>query len=369
MQQISVLGAGSFGTTLAHLLAHSGSRVALLSRSEETAHKINQTRTNPAYFPDSQLPINITATADISAALSGSNTVYLAVPCKYLRNFVEEHAAALASWLQYGGGDAASGAGPGAEVADMDRVVCNCTKGLLLEPTQRTNEWLAAWMAQASTPGCALVHLSGPNLAAEIMAGAPAAAVAAALQDQQWAAQRVQAQLMSPLYRVYTGSDPVGVEVAGFYKNVLAIAAGALQGLELGSNSLAALITRGLAEMGRLVRYFGGDPASLLGLAGVGDLVATCGSPLSRNFQVGMRRARGESSAAILASMQQVAEGVQTSRALHEWAVAPPAPGRQDADWPELPIAAEVYRILFEELEPRSAIIALMQRPPRGESV
>ncbi|MCC7476870.1 NAD(P)-dependent glycerol-3-phosphate dehydrogenase [bacterium] len=354
MREVSVLGAGSFGTTLAVLLDCAGVSSSLFCRSQETADEINTSRTNSAYFPGRTLPERLHATSSLSEALEHSKTVYLAVPCKYLRSFLNENEALFKTWVST---DRAA-----------DLVLCNCTKGLLLDPTQRSGEFLQQWFAAdsvtASTP--ALVHLSGPNLASEIMAGFPAAAVAAASQQQQWAAQRIQDQLMSSRFRVYAGSDPVGVEVAGFYKNVLAIAAGALSGLELGSNSLAALITRGLAEMGRAVRHFGGDPATLLGLAGVGDLVATCSSSLSRNFQVGYRRARGESTEEILAAMQQVAEGVQTCRALHDWMAAPLAGG---APWPELPIALEVHRILFEGLSPADSIRALMLRPPRTESV
>ncbi len=355
MQQVSVLGAGSFGTTLAALLGSAGHKATLYCRSKDNADEINRSRTNRLYFPDTVLPEKVCATASLTEALGNTTSVYLAVPCKYLRSFITENSAELRDWVR-------AAVGP--------VVICNCTKGLLLDPTQRSNEWLRQWLAQGTAPvKTALVHLSGPNLAAEIMAGSPAAAVAAAVPDEQWAAQLVQAQLMSSRFRVYTGNDPIGVEVAGFYKNVLAIAAGALQGLGLGSNSQAALITRGLAEMGRLVRYFGGQPASLLGLAGVGDLVATCGSPLSRNFQVGMRRAKGESTEQILSAMQQVAEGVQTTRALQDWASQPPAPAIAGLVWPELPIAVEVSRILFEDVSPLDSISSLMLRPPREEQV
>lgn len=347
-----VLGSGSFGTTLAVLLARMECRVSLVCRQTVTAEQINSSRSNPVYFPEFRLPDNIIATAEIELALREVDTVYLAVPSKYFKTSLTEYASGLQQWPA---------------LLDGSACICNCTKGLLLDPTARCDAWLQHFLAGLAAPqqAPALVHLSGPNLAAEIMRGSPAAAVAAALPAQLWAAQRVQSQLMSEQFRVYTGSDPVGVEVAGFYKNVLAIAAGAVEGLGLGSNTLAALVTRGLAEMGRLVRYFGGDPATLLGLAGVGDLLATCGSPLSRNYQFGARRARGESSAEILASMQQVAEGVQTARALHEW---PAATGADSGDWPELPIAQEVFRLVHEGAEVQDSILRLMRRPPRGES-
>lgn len=341
---IAVVGAGSWGTALARLLALGGHPVTMHCFPPEIASGINRNHRNPLYFADTPLPSSLNATSSVPEALDGSPTVYLVVPTIYLRRFIGEHLAAWHSW-------AANTAFP---------VLCNCTKGLLLQPTQRTDEWLAQLL-----PGVPLVHLAGPNFASEIIAGQPAAGVVA---GPQAAARRVQRQVMCDSYRAYTGSDPVGVEVAGFYKNILAIAAGAVHGLGLGENARAALITRGLAEMGRLVAYFDGDPATLSGLAGVGDLMLTCGSAKSRNFQVGQRRAAGEPLTQILAEMTQVAEGVTASRAVHLWPAEHHAPGqRRAAGWPELPIAREVYRIVHEEADPRESILTLMRRPPKAE--
>lgn len=335
--RITVAGAGSWGTTLASMLARNGWEVALHCVPETIATGILRDRRNPLYFPDIELPSGIHATGDLAQALDGSDTAYLVIPTRYLREFFSAHENPWRTWA----------AGP-------DRVLCNCTKGLLLEPTQRTDDYLARLLPHAQ-----LAHLAGPNLAVEIMAGQPAAAVVA---GPGAAAARVQAQLMCETYRVYTGEDVTGVEVAGFYKNIIAIAAGALSGLGLGDNTKSVLITRGLAEMGRLVDYFGGCARTLSGLAGMGDLIVTCSSRLSRNFQVGLRRAQGQPLKQIIAEMTQVAEGIQASQAVHTW---PTEHGL--AGWPELPIAEQVYSFVHQGADPAAAIRALMQRPPKAE--
>lgn len=306
---------------------------------ETIANGIFRERRNPLYFPDVELPSAIYATADLGEALAGASTVYLVIPTRYLRQFFTQHESAWRAWVQESGDT---------------RVLCNCTKGLLLGPTELTDAWLARVLPEA-----ALVHLAGPNLAAEVMAGQPAAAVVAGAEH---AARRVQAQLMCEQYRVYTGTDRTGVEVAGFYKNIIAIAAGALSRMGLGDNTRAVLITRGLAEMARLTQYFGGDARTLSGLAGVGDLIVTCSSSLSRNFQVGVRRADGQPLEQIIAEMTQVAEGIQASRAVHEWPTEHGLSG-----WPELPVAAQVYAFLHEGVDTATALRALMSRPPKAE--
>ncbi|MCH7472172.1 hypothetical protein IIA79_04385 [bacterium] len=201
---ITVAGAGSWGTTLAWMLAQNGREVCLLCRQQSVAGSINKDRRNPLYFPEVELPSAVQATTSITKALEGNPTVYLAVPARYLRDFVQPHLDSWQAWSRRGG------------------VLCNRTKGVLLEPTERVGGWL-----EQALPGLKLVHLSGPNLAAEIMAGHAAAAVVAGPKE---AAGLVRQQLMCDTYRVYTGDDPVGVEVAGFFKNIIAIAAGAASG-------------------------------------------------------------------------------------------------------------------------------------------
>jgi glycerol-3-phosphate dehydrogenase (NAD(P)+) len=333
---VAVLGAGSWGTTLSKLLAGNGNGVRLHCYPADIAAGIRETRRNPLYFPDVELPAGVEPCTDLAAALDGVGVAYLVIPTRYLRSFFAEHQAALSGW------DAAG------------HVLCNCTKGLLLDPTQRTDEWLRQML-----PAVQLVHLAGPNLAAELMAGHPAAAVAA---GDAVAARAVQDQLMSGQYRVYTGPDTVGVEVAGFYKNIIAIAAGAVDTLGLGDNTKSVLITRGLAEMGRLVAYFGGDERTLSGLAGIGDLVTTCAGRKSRNFQVGMRRAQGQPLSQILEEMTQVAEGITAVQAVKQWPAEHGLTG-----WPELPIADEVFRFVHEGCEPGESISRLMLRPPKAE--
>ncbi len=321
--------------------AAGAARIQWYCRDAQQALTINRDGRNPQHFSERALPGGVVATAAIAEALHGCDVVYLAVPAAALRETVNAHSGVWELWqdTQQAGG--------------LSPVVCNCSKGLLVDPTQRSNEWLAS-----ALPRTELVHLSGPNLAAEIVAGKPAAAVAASLSSK--AAQIVQSQLSSEQFRVYTGDDLVGVEVAGFYKNIIAIAAGIADGLGLGSNARAVLITRGLAEMGRLVEHFGGNPGTLHGLAGMGDLIVTCSSPLSRNFQVGQRRAGGQSLEQIEGEMTETAEGVNTSRALGDLATG-------SINWPELPIAQQVYRILHEEADPQEAIGMLMRRPLKAE--
>ncbi len=333
----TVIGSGSWGTSIATLLAINNVSVSIYCRNSNIADEINNTRKNTSYFANLTLPDGIYATGNLSEALNHSDIVYLVVPTKFIRSFILSK---ITNWR--------NACGP-------DTVLVNCTKGLLLEPTQRTDDWLAQTL-----PACTLLHLSGPNLAAEIMAGLPAAAVVC---GESAAAHRVQQQLLSERFRVYTGSDLIGVEVSGFYKNIMAIAAGLLTELGLGHNARAALITRGLAEMSRLTAHFGGDPEGLAGLAGLGDLIVTCSSEMSRNFQVGMRLGRGQSLEQIQAEMTQIAEGIQASRALHEW----PADHGSD-DWPDLPIAGEVFAILHEGADPRLALARLMTRPARSET-
>lgn len=350
LKRICVAGAGSWGTVVAALLARNGHEVSLVCREPEVAEGIRRLGENPKYARGLRLPDAVHVTCDLASALSISSSAYLAIPSRYLRAAVLDDITAWRNWAAYSGTHA---------------MICNLSKGLLSGPVQRTDEWLAE-----ALPGVSIVHLSGPNLAAEIAQGLPAAAVAAAAPGQrgQEAAARVQAHLNNAQYRVYTGQDPVGVETAGFYKNIIAIAAGLAQGLAIGSNAHAVLITRGLAEMGRLVQHLGGQPTTLLGLAGVGDLIATCGSSLSRNFQTGTKLAMGMTLDEIQASSVEVAEGVQASRALHEW---PAELATQNSplgrNWPELPIATQVYRVTHEGLDPKSALDELMSRPPRQE--
>jgi glycerol-3-phosphate dehydrogenase (NAD(P)+) len=366
MESVCVVGAGSWGTALSTVLAGNGIGVRLYAREAAVAALINAEHRHPSRFSGLKLPGSVQALSSLAEALDGVSCAYLVVPTEYLRALVSEHEAVWQRWLTETApapaDDAVSGDGSPVRGGFGGRVLCNCAKGLLSSPAALPDEWMREQFEQlAGAAGrFALTHLAGPNLAAEIMAGSPAAAVVASLPAESAAAQEVQRQLNCARYRVYTGTDQIGVEVAGFYKNILAIAAGAVHELGLGHNTRAALLTRGLAEMGRLVRSFGGESQTLLGLAGVGDLVVTCSSPLSRNFRAGMLRAQGLSLAQIREQMDEVAEGINACLALRQWAEAGQA-------LPELPISDEVYRIVHEGVDPRESLLRLMTRPPREE--
>ena len=331
MGTVAVMGAGAWGTALALLHARAGEDVRLWARDPALAERTAATRRNDAYLPGAELPSGILVTADAGRALDGADLVALAVPSVGLR-------AQLEDW--------------GARVP-ADATLASLVKGLEVE----TGRFATAVVADAL--GCdpdRVVAVSGPNLAAECAAGAPSATVAAC--PDLGRAQRVQAALMTPAFRVYTNPDRLGVEVGGVVKNVLAIVAGAAHGLGHGANTAAFLITRGLAEMTRLGVALGADPLTFQGLAGVGDLVATCTSPASRNRTVGERLARGGRHADVLASMDQVAEGVRAAPAVAALAAAHGV---------DMPMVAAVVAVTRDDADIAGVAGALLSRPPRSE--
>jgi len=321
---IAVLGAGAWGTVVAQLLARNGHTVRLWARSVAVAESLRRTRRAEALGVSSLHPA-VTPTSDLGRALDAAAAAFVAVPCRAYASLVDDlgrapHAAALVS----------------------------CAKGFLDPDLRRPSAALAA-----ATPRVAV--LSGPNLAGEIALGLPAAATVAS--DQDDLAERVQRWLSQPSFRVYRSRDPIGVEASGALKNVIALAAGMSDELGLGENTHAALLTRGLAELARLGRALGGDTQTFYGLAGVGDLIATCASPRSRNHQVGARVARGERIEAIEAS-GITAEGVPTVRHVVRFAAAHGL---------DLPICREVEAVIDRGKPPREAIHDLMTRAPKGE--
>ena len=324
---VAVLGAGAWGTVVAWLLARNGHHVRLWSHRGAQAHAIQATRANPDYLPGLELPPTLSATADLAAALHGVEAAFVAVPSRAVRGLAE----ALAR-LGY--------VGP----------VVSCTKGLEVGSLKRVSEVLAEQL-----PGAALAALSGPNLASEIALGLPAATTVASRDVRL--AQRVQRLLQQPTFRVYTSPDVAGVEAGGALKNVIALAAGISDGLGLGDNARASLITRGLAELVRLGVALGGDTRTFYGLAGLGDLVATCASDRSRNHQAGVRLAHGATLEELEAS-QLTAEGIPTVKAVAESELAASV---------ELPISQQVYRVVFERKDPRAGIVDLMTRAERAE--
>ena len=331
MRSITVLGAGSWGTALAVHLGRQNHEVRLWARDSSFAAEIRAARTNPVYLPDHTLPERVTVTADLAAALDGSDIVVSAIPSHGCRAVVR---AATPLTLR-------------------DAVFVSATKGLESESLLRMSEVIAA-EAGASHP---VVVLSGPSFASEVARQQPTALLAAS--SDRAAMELVQAEFRGPSLRLYGSDDVVGVEMGGAMKNVIAIAAGVVEGLDLGHNALAALITRGLAEVTRLACAAGGRRETLAGLSGLGDLVLTCTGTLSRNRHVGIELARGRALPEILAGMKMIAEGVRTTGA----ALALGA--RHHV---ELPIATQMAEVLAGRTDVRSALDALMLRRQRVEA-
>ncbi len=330
MDRIAILGAGSWGTALCTLLAGRES-VRLWARSASLAECIQRERRNPHYLPDIALPGNVHATSDLARATEGADCAVLAVPSAGMRETVERAAPHLAGI----------------------QLIISAAKGL--EDT--TGLRMSEVIAQVTGGGNPVACLSGPNLALEVARGIPTASVAASVESD--AAGACQSLWMGPTFRVYTSTDLVGVELAGAMKNVIAIAAGICEGLGFGDNSRAALMTRGLAEITRLGVALGAQTSTFLGLAGVGDLIATGGSHLSRNYRVGAGIGAGRALEEVLADIGQVAEGVPTTRAICLL-------GRRVGV--EMPISEALFRVLFEGASVRDLITGLMLRPPRTES-
>lgn len=313
------------------MLGNAGHEVRLWARRAEFAAELAHTRENRDYLPGTLLPESVTATADLAAALDGAQRVVVAIPSIGVREVMTE-AAPL--------------------VAVRALVIC-ATKGLERPSGHRMSEVLAETLAPAQPR---LVALSGPNLSAEIAAGMPAVSVVAAAEEA--AALAAQELLSNRLFRVYTNSDIIGVELSGAMKNVIALGAGISDGLGYGANAKAALLTRGMAEMARLGLALGARAATFSGIAGIGDLMATCSSPLSRNYSVGFRLGQGEAPEAIRRSMHNVAEGVFTTAAARDIARAANV---------EVPVTEAVYRVLYDGSSPTEEVRALMARRWRAE--
>lgn len=326
--RIAVIGAGSWGTTVASVVT-TKAEVTLWARRPALATALAE-GANPDYLPGIDLP-RLAASADLAEVLDGAEAVLVAVPSHGLRTVLES----------------------AADLIDPDVTVLSLTKGLEQGSNLRMTQVIAE-VLEGHDPHRIGV-LSGPNLAREIMAGEPAATVVA-LRDLDEAA-RLQAAIMTPAFRVYTNNDVIGAEVAGATKNVMAIGAGMVHGLGFGLNTMAAMVTRALAEVTRLGIALGGHPLTFGGLAGVGDLMATCLSDLSRNHRVGVELGRGRRLADIIADTKMVAEGVKSTRPVLDLAAA------HDI---ELPIAAEVARVL-DGGDPAESAGRLMGRAAKPE--
>src|ERR1700722_1011603 len=342
MPKIAILGAGSWGTALAIILSRSprNHEIALWSRDAALAASLQDTAENKTYLPGCPVPSRVQATDSLSSALERADIVVSAIPAAYVR-------AIFTSARPY---------------LQQKVPVVSATKGLEPFTHLRMSEVLLSLLASNFSPEVAV--LSGPSFAAEAARGEPTAVVVASGSPLQIAtsrtqlASRIQEEFAAPGFRLYVNDDVLGVELAGAMKNVMAIAAGACQGLGLGSNAVAALITRGLAEMTRLVVALGARAETLSGLAGLGDLVLTCTGSLSRNRQLGIELGKGRALVEIVASTRMVAEGVGTAGALLALA---------SEHQIELPITAQVNAILHHGKSPRDAMEEIMGRPQKRE--
>jgi glycerol-3-phosphate dehydrogenase (NAD(P)+) len=327
--RVVIIGAGAWGTTLAGLAHRAGSAVTLVARNPAVYRSLTTTRKHPVSLPGYRLPAEVGVVQDAAEAFAdGVDLVVVAVPSA-----------------------AVDGAAATIAASDYRGPIVTATKGIDPETLLTSSERIVR-----VTPSSSIMALSGPNLAAEIAAGQPAAAVIAG--EDTHAARAARNALMSDAYRIYTSIDVTGVEVAGALKNVIAIGAGIGDGLGAGQNAKAAYMTRGIAEMARLGVALGANPLTFAGLAGIGDLIATCTSEKSRNHTVGRGLAEGRSLDAILAALPEVAEGVPTTRA---------ALRLGKVKGVELPIAAQIARVMFEGVSPAAAIATLMSRDATEE--
>lgn len=332
MKRIAIVGAGSWGTALAVMAARAGHQVCLWSRNEAVIDSINQQRTNSRYLVSTPIPSNVTATGDLPEVLKAASMVLLAAPSHAARELL-----ALMSPL-----------------LDQSAVIVGVAKGIEIETGKRISEIVREVVGDQHPYVC----LSGPSFASEVVDGHPTAIVAASKDGA--AARMVQNDLSFENLRIYTNADVVGTELGGSVKNVMAIAAGMAAGLGFGSNSVAALITRGLAEITRLARREGAQVETLMGLAGLGDLVLTCTGSLSRNRFVGEELGKGRPLEEIVAGMVEVAEGINTARAVKKLA---------DRAGLEMPITNEVNAVLYDGKPARDAVAELMSRPLREEGI
>jgi glycerol-3-phosphate dehydrogenase (NAD(P)+) len=326
--KLAVLGGGSWGTALSIVLAPRFERIGLWAFEADLAERMARSRENDVFLPGFKLPENIYPTAILGEALEDAQIVLGVVPSHHLR-------AVFTQALPFLTGE---------------MIFVSAAKGIETHSLLRMSQVL-----EGVVPGRIAV-LSGPTFAREIAKGEPAAVVISS--KERDLAERIQGAFSGPAFRLYTNTDPVGVEIGASLKNVIAIGAGICQGLGLGSNAVAALITRGLAEITRLATAMGGQPATLAGLAGLGDLVLTCTGDLSRNRRLGVELARGRKLEEILASTRMVAEGVQTTYAAAELY------GKHNV---EMPITEQMYQVLRMGKDPRDALRELMERALKRE--
>ena len=332
LDKVTVIGTTTWGTTLGIILARKRVPVTLLARTPEESAELEASRENSRFLPGVEFPETLSVAHEAKGALHDAEMVILAVPSRSFRENLR--------WVE--------GAIQG------EPIMLSVSKGLEMDTGKRMSQILEDELPGRLHPKVCV--LSGPNLALEIVQGKPASTVVASC--QQAVAARSQELLMSPTFRVYTNVDTIGVELGGALKNIIALGAGICGGLGYGDNGTAAFMTRGLAEITRLGVAAGANPITFAGLAGLGDLVATCASSLSRNRFVGEQLAAGRTLNDVLASMNNVAEGVYTTVAALTMA---------EGLGVEMPITRATQQVLFEGLDPRQAVVGLMGRPPTSE--
>jgi len=324
--KIAVIGAGGWGTALASMLGQKHSEVVLWNREEDLTPQIIATRENSRYLPGVLLPDSVAVTGDIKAAAQGAGLVIVVTPSHGVR----ATAAALAGAIS------------------KDALVVSATKGLEVTTQKRMTEIIVEEIPYMANN---IVAMSGPNHAEEVGRKQPSATVVASASRKN--AEAVQDIMMQPYFRVYTNPDIIGVELGGALKNIIALGAGIADGLGFGDNVQAALMTRGLAEIARLGIAMGARPLTFAGLSGVGDLIVTCTSPHSRNRRTGILLAEGKTLKEVEAATSMVAEGIKSTLAAHEL---------MSQHKIEMPITKQIYRVLYEGLHPKDAVVELLSR-------
>ena len=332
MKKATVFGAGSFGTAIASVLTANFDEVVLWGRDAATVAAITERHENPGYLPGLSLPMRLVGDTDLERASAGTELVVVATPSQATRGLMAQVARVVPAHVP----------------------VVSVAKGIENDTLLTMTEVLEQCLPESYHPSIAV--LSGPSFAKEMVLGMPTVVTIASRWEKT--AQKAQAMFSSERFRAYTSTDVVGVQVGGSLKNVIAIAAGMADGLGLGHNTRAAIITRGLAEISRIAMRMGANPLTLSGLAGMGDLVLTCTGELSRNRKVGIELGKGRPLDDILAEMKQVAEGVKTAKSAKDLAA------RRSC---ELPICEQVYQIAYERKSPRAAVLDLTGRTPKSE--
>ncbi len=331
-KRIVVIGAGSWGTSLASLLVENGHDVTIWARREVVAEEINRKHTNQSYLPGIRLPLGLVAESDLKKAVAAKDVVIFVVPTQTMR----EIARTVSVWIH------------------PKSLIVHASKGFERKSLKRMSVVLQEELPE--TFYNQIVALSGPSHAEEVIRKIPTTVVVAS--SSQPAAEQVQSHLMSPHFRVYTNSDIIGVEVGGALKNIIAIAAGLASGLGFGDNAKAALMTRGLAEIARLGKAMGAQPITFVGLAGVGDLIATCTSEHSRNWRLGYMLSQGKQLEKVLDEMGMVVEGITTTQTAYELS---------QKFGVEMPITEQLFQVLFHGKNIHNAVIELMNRGKTAE--